>query len=140
MRAADLVDFCKCALNRTPLRRKRNRKVLERIPVNSDKITIPRLIQHFPRAALSTKEVISRNISNESGNWNLDRLIQKMGEKYHYNETPVDVMVEARLIALDGNRRVAAMKCMEDQNLCQAATQIASPFQRWKLNVPDKLP
>lgn len=91
-------------------------------------------------ASLTDREVILRAISNESGNWNLDRLIQEMGGEYHYNEIPVVVMIQGSPIVFDGNRRVAAMKCMKDPDLYQVAIQKLPLFKEGEFNVPDELP
>lgn len=69
----------------------------------------------------SDADIIHRAIENGSGNWNLDSLLAEMGERYLYNELPTVVFDEGSYIVYDGNRRVALLKCLQDQDLYQEA-------------------
>lgn len=56
-------------------------------------------------------DIIRRAIENKSGNWNLDVLINEMGDLYLYNELPTVVQsTDGSYTVYDGNRRIAIMK------------------------------
>ena len=68
-------------------------------------------------------DIIRRAIENKSGNWNLDALINEMGDLYLYNELPTVVQnADGSYTVYDGNRRIAIMKCVQDPDLYQEAT------------------
>lgn len=69
----------------------------------------------------SDADIIRRAIENDSGNWNLDSLLNEMGERYLYNELPTVVLEGGSYVVYDGNRRVALLKCIQNQNLYQEA-------------------
>lgn len=113
----------------------------EIVPIPIDRL---RLWTENPRdpvdTSLTDEEVILRAITNESGNWNLDKLLLEMGNEYHYNELPVVVMIDDSPVVYDGNRRVAVLKCLRSPRLYQAATQQLPIFTIGSLEVPDTLP
>ncbi|MBS5865745.1 MAG: hypothetical protein KIC37_05245 [Coriobacteriaceae bacterium] len=72
---------------------------------------------------MSDQDVILRAIENNSGNWNLDKMLDDLGETYYFNEIPTVVEdPDAGYIAYDGNRRLAVIKCLKDASLYAAAT------------------
>lgn len=62
-------------------------------------------------------DIISRAIGDSKGKWNLDKLIIEMGEFYDFSELPTVVIVDGKNIVYDGNRRVAAIKCIQNNDL-----------------------
>lgn len=74
-------------------------------------------------SSMSDQDVILRAIENNSGNWNLDKMLDDLGETYYFNEIPTVVEdPDVGYIAYDGNRRLAVIKCLKDASLYAAAT------------------
>jgi hypothetical protein len=66
---------------------------------------------------ISTDEdIIDRIIEDSNNKWNIEKLIQKMGEYYDYSELPIVVKKNGRYIVFDGNRRIALLKILQDEN------------------------
>jgi hypothetical protein len=63
-------------------------------------------------------EIISRAIA-DNRKWNLQKLINEMGEYYDYSELPTVVEIKGIYTVLDGNRRVAVLKYLQDEALYQ---------------------
>lgn len=59
---------------------------------------------------ISDLEVIQRAIDTNPSKWHLDKLLEKMGNFYHYNKLPIVVKKNGKNIVYDGNRRVALLK------------------------------
>ena len=77
----------------------------------------------------SDEDVIRRAIDNQSGNWNLDKMLVDIGGLYYFNELPTVVELKHdEYVVYDGNRRVAVLKCIQDQNLYMAATSKLPTF------------
>ena len=79
-------------------------------------------------------DIIRRAIKNDSGNWNLPQLLSEMGRRYCYNELPTIVLIEDRYIVYDGNRRVALLKCIQNPEIFEVATN-----SFWMMDVPENL-
>ena len=74
-------------------------------------------------AEATDREIILRAIENESGNWDLDKMLSDLGNQYYYNEIPTVVKTrDGKYVVYDGNRRVAVLKCVQDPELYQIAT------------------
>lgn len=72
---------------------------------------------------LSDRDIILRAIDNESGNWDLDKMLADIGKQYYYNQIPTVVPTDGgKYVVYDGNRRVAVLKCIQDPELYQLAT------------------
>ncbi len=71
-----------------------------------------------PRDPIKTNigdlEVIKRAIKNEGEKWNLPKLIQKMGDYYHFNKLPIVVEENKKYIVYDGNCRIAILKYLQN--------------------------
>lgn len=67
-------------------------------------------------ARKTDKEIIDRIIQDADIKWNIQKLAQKMGEYYDYSELPIVVMKNRKYIVYDGNRRVALLKIIQDDN------------------------
>lgn len=61
----------------------------------------------------SDYEIIKRAIS-ENKKWNLQKLINEMGEYYDFSELPTVVNMKGKWTVLDGNRRIAVLKYLQD--------------------------
>lgn len=70
----------------------------------------------------SDYEIISRAINNDKEKWNLDKLLQKMGVYYDFSELPTVVFENNKYIIYDGNRRIALIKCLQNQELYKKST------------------
>lgn len=66
----------------------------------------------------SDYEIIKRAIS-ENKKWNLQKLINEMGEYYDFSELPTVVKMNSKWTVLDGNRRIAVLKYLQDSHLYQ---------------------
>lgn len=60
-------------------------------------------------------EIIKRAIKNEGDKWNLPKLIQKMGDYYHFNKLPIVVKESGKYIVYDGNCRIAILKYLQNK-------------------------
>lgn len=71
-----------------------------------------------PRDAIDVKktdeEIIDRIIQDSDNKWNIQKLVQKMGEYYDYSELPIVVKKDDKYVVYDGNRRVALLKILQD--------------------------
>lgn len=63
---------------------------------------------------ISDLEVIKRAIDTNPSKWHLDKLLEKMGNFYHYNKLPIVVKKNGKNIVYDGNRRVALLKYVKN--------------------------
>lgn len=70
----------------------------------------------------SDYDIITRAISDNSNTWELDKLLSNFGGFYHQNKLPVVVEINEKYIVYDGNRRVAMLKCIQDEDLFSLAT------------------
>jgi len=96
-----------------------------------------------PRDPVSTnatdRDIILRAIENESGNWDLDKMLYDIGEQYYYNEIPTVVESnDGKYVVYDGNRRIAVLKCLQDPSLYQLATNRLPVFPAPKSLVQQK--
>ncbi|MFA6897548.1 MAG: hypothetical protein WCQ96_04675 [Patescibacteria group bacterium] len=73
-----------------------------------------------PRDPIDTKktdeEIINRIIQDSDNRWNIQKLVQKMGEYYDYSELPIVVKKNGKYVVYDGNRRVALLKIIQDDS------------------------
>ena len=73
-----------------------------------------------PRDPIDTKktdeEIIDRIIHDSDNKWNIQKLVQKMGEYYDYSELPIVVKKDDKYVVYDGNRRVALLKIIQDDS------------------------
>lgn len=77
----------------------------------------------------SDVEIIRRAIKNDSKNWNLDKMLENVGEEYYYNDLPTVVENSNRTYTVyDGNRRVALLKCIQNPVLYSEATSKLACF------------
>lgn len=61
-------------------------------------------------------EIIDRIIQDTDNKWNIQRLVNKMGEYYDYSELPIVVKKHGKYVVYDGNRRVALLKIVQDDD------------------------
>ena len=94
-------------------------------------LTIPlsklRLWTENPRdpvdRSATDEEIIRRAMRNDSGNWNLDKMLEDLGDQYYFSEIPTVVELgDEEYIVYDGNRRVALLKCMQNPELYSSVT------------------
>ena len=71
---------------------------------------------------LDDRDIIVRAISDDANTWELDKLLKSFGNTYHQNKLPVVVDVNGKYVVYDGNRRVAMLKCIQDDDLFALAT------------------
>jgi hypothetical protein len=73
-----------------------------------------------PRDPIDTQktdeEIINRIIQDANNKWNIQKLVQKMGEYYDYSELPIVVKKNSKYVIYDGNRRVALLKIIQDNS------------------------
>jgi len=73
-----------------------------------------------PRDPIDTKktdeEIIDRIILDAENKWNIQKLVKKMGEYYDYSELPIVVKKHGKYVVYDGNRRVALLKIIQDDD------------------------
>lgn len=62
-------------------------------------------------------DVIKRAIKDEKLKWDLPRLIKEMGEYYDLSELPTVVKEDGKFIVYDGNRRIAVLKYLQNEEL-----------------------
>jgi hypothetical protein len=65
-------------------------------------------------AKKTDEEIIDRIIQDSDNKWNIQKLVQKMGEYYDYSELPIVVKKDNKYVVYDGNRRVALLKILQD--------------------------
>jgi len=65
-------------------------------------------------AKKNDEEIIDRIIQDSDNKWNIQKLVQKMGEYYDYSELPIVVKKDNKYVVYDGNRRVALLKILQD--------------------------
>ncbi len=74
-----------------------------------------------PRDPIETEandiEIINRALSESKNKWNLQKLIQEMGEHYDFSELPTVVKIKGKYVVYDGNRRIAILKYLQDEDL-----------------------
>lgn len=66
------------------------------------------------KSEIGDLEIIKRAIKNEGDKWNLPKLIEKMGNYYHFNKLPIVVEENNKLIVYDGNCRIAILKYLQN--------------------------
>ncbi len=69
--------------------------------------------------SLSDEEVIRNAINDPKSKWNLQKLVNEMGEHYDLSELPTVVKIKGKNIVYDGNRRVAVLKYLQNKELFQ---------------------
>ncbi len=62
-------------------------------------------------------EIINRAIKNDGNKWNLQKLINEMGNHYDLSELPTVVKKDNKYIVYDGNRRIAVLKYLQNNEL-----------------------
>lgn len=62
-------------------------------------------------------EIISRAITNGNNKWNLQKLLDEMGEYYDLSELPTVIKKDEKFIVYDGNRRIAILKYLQNKEL-----------------------
>lgn len=60
-------------------------------------------------------EIISNAIDNKNEKWNLQKLILDMGSYYDISELPTVVLSNSKFIVYDGNRRIAILKYLQNE-------------------------
>ena len=74
-------------------------------------------------ASATDEDIIMRAIRNDSGNWNLDKMLAELGNQYYYSEIPTVVEnADGSYIVYDGNRRVALLKCIQEPAIYSSVT------------------
>ena len=68
-------------------------------------------------------DIILHALKNEHSKWDLDKLLEKMGDHYDFSELPTVVQEEGVYIVYDGNRRLALVKLLQDQKLYQSVME-----------------
>lgn len=64
----------------------------------------------------SDLDIICDAITTKENKWELQKLMNSMGEYYDYSELPTVVFVKGEYVVYDGNRRVAILKYLIDEN------------------------
>ena len=67
--------------------------------------------------AKSDEEIIDQAIVKNPSKWNLKKMAKSMGEHYDYSEIPTVVKLKGKYVVFDGNRRIALLKCLQDEKL-----------------------
>lgn len=62
-------------------------------------------------------EIINRAITDNGNKWNLQKLINEMGDHYDFSELPTVVIKDKKYIIYDGNRRIAVLKYLQNKEL-----------------------
>lgn len=62
-------------------------------------------------------DIIKRAIADNPLKWSLQKLIEEMGSHYDFSELPTVVSVDGKSIVYDGNRRIAVLKYLQNENL-----------------------
>ncbi len=65
-------------------------------------------------AAKTDEYVIDRIIEDDDNKWNIQKLVKKMGEYYDYSELPIVVKKNGKYVVYDGNRRIALLKILQN--------------------------
>ncbi len=65
---------------------------------------------------MTNEEVIDRIIKDDDNKWNIQKLVQKMGEYYDYSELPIVVKKNGKYIVYDGNRRIVLLKLLQNDD------------------------
>ena len=81
------------------------------------------------------QQIIERAISQSSHKWNLDKMFSDMGIRYDMSELPTVVVENGKNIVYDGNRRIAVLKCIQNQFLYNSITGNLI----WTQNPPEEL-
>ena len=61
-------------------------------------------------------EVISNILEDKLNKWELDKLVDKMGNHYDFSELPTIVLVNLKYIVYDGNKRVSLIKIIQNKD------------------------
>ncbi|MEK6960311.1 MAG: hypothetical protein AABX47_04000 [Nanoarchaeota archaeon] len=61
-------------------------------------------------------EIIKRAIKDDSKKWNISKFIETMGTHYDFSELPTVVLENNKYIVYDGNRRIAILKYLQNQD------------------------
>ncbi|CAM1339266.1 hypothetical protein [Tenacibaculum aestuarii] len=67
----------------------------------------------------SDLDIISKAIIDDKKKWNLQDFLDKMGTYYDFSELPTVVRENGSNIVYDGNRRIAILKYLQDEELYQ---------------------
>lgn len=62
-------------------------------------------------------DIIKRAIVDNPLKWTLQKLIQEMGNHYDFSELPTVVYLDGKSIVYDGNRRIAVLKYLQNEDL-----------------------
>ena len=84
------------------------------------KIKDLKLWSENPRDPLESEtsdfEIIKNAIVNKKDKWKLDKLMSKIGSFYDFSELPIVVEVNGNNIVYDGNRRIALIKYLQEED------------------------
>lgn len=74
-----------------------------------------------PRDPMDPKDtdynIIKKAIADERSKWNLQKIVAEMGTHYDLSELPTVVKLDKKFIVFDGNRRIAVLKYLQDEEL-----------------------
>lgn len=62
-------------------------------------------------------QIISRALNDNNKKWKLQTLINGMGQHYDFSELPTVVNIDGKYIVYDGNRRIAVLKYLQNEEL-----------------------
>jgi len=62
-------------------------------------------------------DIISRAIEDDEKKWDLKKFLEEMGTYYDFSELPTVVQKGKKFIVYDGNRRIAILKYLQNENL-----------------------
>jgi hypothetical protein len=82
----------------------------------------------------SDEDIIRRAVDDPESRWRLTQLIENMGDDYDSSELPTVVNKNGSYIAYDGNKRLAALKCIQNNDLYNITSG-----RLFLSNVPDDL-
>src|ERR1700743_3719139 len=92
--------------------------------IQTIKVSDLRLWSENPRDPVDVKstdqDILKRALEGNYTKWNLQKMLQEMGSYYDLSELPTVVYVEGRPVVYDGNRRVAVLKYVQNENLYSA--------------------
>lgn len=71
-------------------------------------------------------DIICRAIKDENNKWDLQGLINKMGDFYDFSELPTVVKIGKKNVVYDGNRRIAILKYIQNEELYKKLDGIIS--------------
>jgi hypothetical protein len=62
-------------------------------------------------------QIIRKAIEDNGKKWNLQKLVQEMGDYYDLSELPTVVIINNKYVVYDANRRIAILKYVQDKEL-----------------------